>query len=299
MFGRKDFDLIRCSDATNGPMVLSEDLKRCLPLYKYNDFPSIMLEITFLQQTYGSNLVELIKSHQFVYSEYMDIVWTYLSINDLWARQQYFDKKACYLKSLRDNLIMVNLYQYYENLEPFMLLDNSFDIVATVKDLSDSSPLAWLNNKPITKLHQQLHADGRTIFIKLPNNFGCLGYNFTKTRGPVCMRDSCGLSLYRSAEFDFSPNGIVLSDDNISLFDTKKLLNNHISPMASKSSVEEVKSIINQTKPQIPPEQLNSVDPEQAIYNIFTKTIKDKLYPLAGNKLGLQQMMTLLTDFGS
>jgi hypothetical protein len=294
MFMGRDFDLFRCSDAINGPMVISEDLKRCLLRYDYKDYPSIVAELKFLYKHYGDLVFMLLEKNQFVASEYMDIVWSYYDIEDLWARKKYFDKKACYVKSLMDNLVLVGLYEYYQDLEPFQELENVFDVFATIEDLDgDWSPIAWVDNAPVTRFHKRLFADGQDALGKVPNNFGCLGYNFTKKVGPVCMKDTCGLSLYRAAEFDFCAEGIMLGQKNVYLLDVATILENLREPLNKKSSIGEVKDIVRGIKGKYSSVELSSLDPEDVVYRLFTNIAKDKLYPLAGNQKISKELLNM------
>lgn len=296
MFAKRDFDLFRVSDAANGPLVISEDLMRCMVLYNYKDHPSVLAEVRFLQEHYGKNLADLLKRKQFVVCEYMDIVWSYFEVEGEWAKQQYFAEKASYLKSLRDNLEMTRVYHFYEDLEPFELLDNAFDVAATLKDLSDSSPIAWIQEIPITSLQKRLKEDATDILVKLPEQFGCLGYNFTKRVGRTCIQDGCGLSLYRNAEFDFSQEGIMLNVNNIALFNYKKLQDHFIIPNLSKQGdkealTEKVKQAVDTT----PPAKKIELDPVEAIYDLFLKTQKEVLNPLSGDKKALKQVLNLFS----
>jgi hypothetical protein len=290
----RDFDLFRCSEAVKGPMVISEDLKRCLLRHKYDEYPSIVAELKFLYGFYGDLVFTLLEDGQFVASEYMDIVWSYFDIDDLWARKKYFDQKACYIKSLMDNLVLVGLYEYYQELEPFQMLENVFDVFATVEDLEGEwSPIAWVDGAPITRYHKRLFSDGQGALDKFPDLFGCMGYNFTKTRGTVCMKDCCGLSLYRAAEFEFCEDGIMLGPRNVFLFDVSLMLANLREPLRKKSSVGEVKSLVKGIKNKYSAIELSSLDPGEAIFKVFTSATKDKLYPLAGNKATADELFSI------
>lgn len=295
MFVKRDWDLLRVSDATNGPMVISEDLMRCLVLYDFKDFSSVKQELQFLRQHYGNKLTELLKHRQFVVTEYMDIVWAMVEIEDEWVKQQYFADKACYLKSLRDNLELVRLYSFYEELEPFELLDNAFDVAATLKDLGDISPIAWVKESPVTMLHKRLKADAIAIWDELPQHFGCLGYNFTKLPGRICMQDSCGLSLYKEAEFKFSTEGIVLTTSNIPLFNYKRIKENLIVPMLQKGDVNALQNTVSDQIHQVPAERKLELDPAEVIYELFLSTQKAVLNPLCGDRVTLKSILKMFT----
>ena len=292
----RDYDLFRTSEAMNNPMVISEDLFRCLNLYSYKEFPSIERELKFLFSYYGNSFSDLLVGQQFVISEYMDIVWTYADISDEWERQKYHFEKASYLKSLQDNLILVGLYEYYDKLEAFCLLDSCYDLHASVKDLSDGSPIAWGSSGPITKFQKQLYTDAQSVLDRLPTLFGCLGYNFTKRTGSICLRDNCALSLYKDAQFDFTREGILLDASSICLFDLNKLERNLKTPeYKDRGSFDQIREPLAKVKSEIHPMDLMELDPEQSIFEVFSREVKDKLYPV-GDKVGLRELVNLFTS---
>jgi hypothetical protein len=264
-----------------------------MALYRFKDFPSVVSEIKFLQRSYGDRFGDLFKRKQLIPCESMDIIWAYEELPDEWAKSQYLYSKAGYLKTLRDYLSLFGLYKYYEDLAPFAFLDAAYDAGVVIRDVSTPSPIAWIDGSPVTALHTRLRQDAHGRFRAMPDRFGCLGYNFTKRSGAICMTDTCGLSLYKDAEFGFTQDGILLGVENVVLFDTARIEANLCEPFNKVGDVQALSRAATMVKESIPPIQRVDIDPSAIIYELFCKTQKEVLNPLVGNKPALQKVMNI------